>query len=115
MTLSALCLAMAMYGEARGEGVDGMLHVAETVINRVSMPSYPDTICGVVNQPSQYAPKLGYNKEWKTAAGLAEDILVGEDILPQTGATHFHSGKAPYWAGMMRHVATYGAHRFYKE
>lgn len=115
MTLSALCLAMAMYGEARGEGVDGMLHVAETVINRAAHPQYPDTICGVVNQPGQYVPKRGDNKEWRTASGLAEDILAGEDILPQTGATHFHNGQAPHWAGKMQNVATYGAHRFYRE
>ena len=115
MTLSALCLAMVMYGEARGEGANGMLHVAETVINRAASPEYPDTVCEVVNQPGQYYAVKGRGKEWRTATGLAEDILAGENILPNTGATHFFSGQVPHWADKMQLVAKVGSHMFYKE
>lgn len=115
MTAAALCLAMVMYAEARGEGAEGMLRVAEVVVNRVAIDRYPDDVCSVVKQPSQFAYMEGEGKPWRTAVGIAQDVIAGEDVLPDTGATHFHSGQAPYWADSMQHVATYGGHRFYRE
>ncbi|MGB0426409.1 MAG: cell wall hydrolase, partial [Paracoccaceae bacterium] len=44
------CLTEALYFEARGETVKGQFAVAEVILNRVSSPSFPDTICGVINQ-----------------------------------------------------------------
>ena len=51
------CLAETVYHEARGESIDGQMAVAETVINRVRSGDFPRTICGVVRQPGQFAPK----------------------------------------------------------
>ena len=42
---AARCLALAMYWEAKSEGPDGMLAVGQVVLNRVSHPEFPDTIC----------------------------------------------------------------------
>ena len=44
------CLTEALYFEARGETVKGQFAVGEVILNRVSSPSFPDTICGVINQ-----------------------------------------------------------------
>ena len=44
------CLTEALYFEARGESVAGQFAVAEVILNRVTDPRYPDTICGVVNE-----------------------------------------------------------------
>ncbi len=47
------CLTAAIYYEAASETDDGMRGVAQTVINRVRHPSFPNTVCGVVFQGSQ--------------------------------------------------------------
>src|SRR3546814_18664275 len=49
------CLTAAIYYEAASETDDGMRGVAQTVINRVRHPSFPNTLCGVVFQGSQRA------------------------------------------------------------
>lgn len=43
-----------MWGEARGEGKQGMKHVGSVVLNRMNNRRYPDTIEGVVRQPNQF-------------------------------------------------------------
>ncbi len=65
-------LANLIYCEARGESYAGKLAVASVVINRVLSSKYPDTMAGVIYQPSQFAPvtstrnsfveALAYNK-----------------------------------------------------
>ncbi len=42
------CLAQAVYYEARGEGDDGQAAVAQVVLNRSRIASFPATVCGVV-------------------------------------------------------------------
>jgi Cell Wall Hydrolase len=49
------CLTAAIYYEAASETDDGMRGVAQTVLNRVRHPSFPNTVCGVVFQGSQRA------------------------------------------------------------
>ena len=41
--------------EARGEGTEGMLAVANVVANRVLSDKYPSTVCGVVLQKNQFS------------------------------------------------------------
>lgn len=49
---SVICLALAMYHEARGEGVIGELAVGTVAINRSKSGDrrWPKTICGVIKQ-----------------------------------------------------------------
>jgi len=44
------CLVENMYFEARNDGYAGMYATTMVVMNRVSDPRYPDTVCGVVHQ-----------------------------------------------------------------
>ena len=44
------CLAEAIYHEARGEDVYGQFAVAEVILNRVDLPNYPNSVCGVVHR-----------------------------------------------------------------
>ena len=44
------CLAEALYFEARGESLQGIVGVAEVILNRVDDRRYPNSLCGVVNQ-----------------------------------------------------------------
>lgn len=54
MEYAALALALTVYHEAGGDGHRGMQAVADTVINRVHDPKFPNTVEGVILQPGQY-------------------------------------------------------------
>ena len=123
------CLSEALYFEARGETVKGQFAVAEVILNRVSSPSFPDTICGVVNQGTgrKFACQFTY-----TCDGRAEVIhepkafeMVGKvakmviDGMPRTltdGATFYHTKAVrPRWSRVFERTATIGFHHFYKK
>ncbi|HEY5624614.1 MAG TPA: cell wall hydrolase, partial [Gammaproteobacteria bacterium] len=50
MTSALLCLALAVYYEARSEPFLGQVAIAEVVLNRVGDPAYPADVCSVVQQ-----------------------------------------------------------------
>lgn len=123
------CLAEAIYYEARGESVEGQVAVAQVVLNRVRNPAYPDTICGVVYQNTQWhnrcqfsfacdgkKHKITEKHEWKLAQKLARTVLAGQVWLPSVGsATHYHATYVkPKWAGTMVKVDKIGQHIFYR-
>jgi len=43
-----MCLAAAIFFEARDQPIDGQRAVADVVMNRVESNRWPDGICGVV-------------------------------------------------------------------
>jgi spore germination cell wall hydrolase CwlJ-like protein len=49
------CLVANVYHEARGEDVLGQAAVAHVTLNRVRLPAYPDSVCGVVWQKGQFS------------------------------------------------------------
>ena len=49
------CMLWNLMHEARGEGTEGMLAVANVVANRVLSDKYPSTVCGVVLQKNQFS------------------------------------------------------------
>ena len=49
-----LCLAQAVFFEARGEPFIGKVAVASVVMNRVNDPRFPSDICAVVKQGPTY-------------------------------------------------------------
>jgi len=123
------CLTEALYFEARGETVKGQFAVGEVILNRVSSPSFPDTICGVINQGTgrKFACQFTY-----TCDGRAEVIrepkayeMVGKvakmvmDGMPRTltgGATFYHTKAVrPRWARVFERTASIGFHHFYKK
>lgn len=71
-------VAKLLYGEARNCSVEGQAGVVWCILNRVDCddPYFPDTIIGVVTQPTQF---FGYNKDHPVLpelAGIAEDVLL---------------------------------------
>jgi spore germination cell wall hydrolase CwlJ-like protein len=48
-----ICLAYNIYYEAEDQSMRGKLAVASVVVNRVPDSMYPNTVCGVVYQPSR--------------------------------------------------------------
>ena len=50
ITPALMCVAIAVYFEARGEPTAGQLAVAHVIHNRIEDPRYPDNACDVVKQ-----------------------------------------------------------------
>lgn len=122
------CLAMAIYYEAASESDAGQRAVAQVVLNRVTHPSYPNTVCGVVFEGSERTTGCQFTFTcdgslarraapmwWDRAAAVARAALAGAVYAPVGLATHYHTVQIhPYWAPSLHHVTTIGAHRFYR-
>jgi hypothetical protein len=116
------CIADAIYHEARGESFEGMMAVANVIVNRMKSPLFPNTACGVVYQRKQFSwtmmpdklstPVLNYGGPILYISRLAiESRLI--DIT--RGATHYHADYVnPFWAKTKKHTVTVGTHLFYK-
>jgi spore germination cell wall hydrolase CwlJ-like protein len=117
--IGAVCLAMVIYTEARGEPIEGRLAVAEVVINRMERGGAPKSLCAVTSQANQFAApaKTLKSDEWQESLLIAKAVLKDpEGTLPGLGATFFHSVDVrPYWASHMKRVARIGRHIFYGE
>jgi spore germination cell wall hydrolase CwlJ-like protein len=118
---SLLCLALNLYHEARGEGPDGMMAVAQVTLNRVHHPDWPDTICEVVYQTSQFSwtngktEHPGDSEEWTFAKAVTIDVLIGDahSVLDHR-ALFFHATSVqPVWADDMLLLGQIGDHKFY--
>lgn len=122
------CLAQAIYYEARSESRVGQLAVADVVLNRVSSPVYPDSICEVVYQGSERKTGCQFSftcdgsmkarlneRQWRDAELLAGAILAGVRKPVSRYATHYHADYvSPPWAQTLTPTATIGTHKFYR-
>lgn len=120
-----LCIAQAMYWEARGEGRRGMIAVGWTVLNRVRSARFPATPCRVVHQGGQRPPcQFSYwcdgrsdrprdLRSWRLALIIAAQLLYDPPPDPTRGALYFHnrSVRTPYHR--VRTVRI-GRHVFYR-
>lgn len=116
-----LCLAQAIYHEARGETLEGQLKVARVILNRSASSKFPNTICKVVAQPAQF-PWYNYRTNIKELTAWKQSLRIANFLL---NSNHRH--KPVYWfvrsdlAGKlswMRQLKvheTVGNHTFYKE
>ena len=118
---SVLCLAMNIYGEARGESLEGRIAVAQVTLNRVEHPAYPDDVCSVVFEPHQFSwtktpLRVREPEAMASAIRLAGQVLADPPEDLTAGATNFFSGsQKPVWADRLTEVARIGNHRFYKD
>ena len=134
-----MCLAKNIYYEAGAEPLEGKMAVAQVTMNRVEHPSFPKTICGVVNQKvvkkstsewdddkkiCQFSwvcqGKRIIKKEsdnWQESLEIAKSFLTedksydkfSEDVL------FFHERHLPFnWKHKYTKVATIGNHIFYR-
>lgn len=119
-TSPILCLAQNLYFEARNEPFAALEAVAATVFNRMELPHYPSTVCGVIYQHRQYSWTLEYSR-WSVKPPLkfvemSKQFLDNrDDIQTAYPVTHFHHvGISPKWAPRMTVVSKIGAHIFYR-
>ena len=138
MIESLVCLATAIYFEARGEPTVGQIAVGQVVMSRVDDHRYPDNICDVV--------KEGYYYSWNTnipipdkcqfsfwCDGKSEEITDHEayewaeeiswgliegtlNIIDLTdGATHYHAYYVqPSWSERFTQTVRINDHIFYR-
>lgn len=118
------CLALNIYHESRGEPLKGQLAVASVTLNRATDDRYPDDVCSVVWQPSQFSWTNDRNsdnpndiKSWEIAQNIA--IIISSEYSPFTdvtnGATMFHAvGSKPSWRKRFEKTTQIGGHVFYR-
>ncbi|MCF3974075.1 cell wall hydrolase [Paracoccus salsus] len=116
------CMAEALYHEARGEGKKGQAAVAEVILNRVDSRAFPPSVCGVVNQPSQFSYTIGGPKSirnkaaYTRARAIAEAALTGAPRVLTGGATYFHTPAVrPSWSQRFHRTVQIGRHIFYRK
>lgn len=128
--------ARTLYGEARGESVQGIEAVASVIMNRYkskkwySVMNGEHSITAVCLKPAQFScwnikdpnrTKILCVDMSNTAFALcwriACDVAYGNTQDTVNGATHYYakSIKKPKWANSMKYVCQIGNHRFYKE
>ena len=123
------CLSEALYFEARGESVKGQFAVAEVILNRVSSPAFPNTVCGVIHQGTgkKYQCQFTYTCDgraevisepaaWDRVSKVARLMLDGAPRPLTEGATFYHTrAVTPSWARKFARTAQIGVHYFYRE
>jgi len=120
------CLAENIYFEAANQSLVGKIAVGQVVLNRLAKPSYPKTVCGVINQKigevcmfswkCEEPKEIANQQAWKQSRQVAYDLLSHDpkDRLDITeGATHFHAvGLKTGWN--LKPTAKIDDHLFYK-
>ncbi|KMO34045.1 cell wall hydrolase [Methylobacterium variabile] len=113
------CLARAMYFESNRSSEEGLLAVGTVVMNRLEAPAYPNSICGVVGQPRQFAAgvlhKPMHDKEKVKAEQIADAVLAGERHDKVGGAMFFHTAGYTFSYRNMHYVALAGGNAFYEK
>jgi spore germination cell wall hydrolase CwlJ-like protein len=117
-----LCLAKAIYFEARGETLEGQLAVAEVVLNRARSGRYPPSICSVVTQPAQFSfiragrfPPVNESSDcWKKALAIADVASKHLVTSVAPNVLWYHATYvAPAWGRQKTKAAQIGTHIFY--
>ena len=137
MINSMLCVALAVYFEARNQPPQGQIAVAHVVLNRVADPHYPSDPCAVVMEGPTYANSLsnlpvrhrcqfsffcdGRPEEitdmeaWREARMWSVLAMNGATDDPTYGATHYHATSVwPFWAPHLELTAAIEDHVFYR-
>jgi spore germination cell wall hydrolase CwlJ-like protein len=126
-------MALTMWGEARGEGEEGMRAVGHVIRNRWEAKRYGAYVTDTVSQAFQFSAwnpgdpnraamlaiddlaegSEGY-RQWLEAKRLAAEILSGRSADPTGGALFYHTAAVrPDWSAGMAPATRIGEHLFY--
>lgn len=113
------CLTRGMYFEANRSDDDGLLAVGTVIMNRLNAHGQPDSICGVVGAPRQFAhgvlTKPMSDGEKARVERVAVALLAGKRHQGVRNAQHFHVAGRSYRYPNMHYVAATGGNRFYEK
>lgn len=125
--MEAFCLAQNIWHEARGTSREDRIAVAWTTLNRVRHTSYPDTICDVVWQKSQFSwtndgrsDRLEFQNSidlavWAEIVEVTLLAIAGVKEDPTAGSTHYHAfSVSPAWASKLEGTINTDGHAFYR-
>ena len=124
-------LARTLWGEARGEGYNGMQAVANVIMNRVSHPTWwGHDVVSVCTKPWQFScwnesdpnrQKLidvtSDDPQFQTCCAIANIAVNGQLDDLTNGATSYFDSRMPTppkWAEGQTPCASIGHHLFYK-
>lgn len=115
------CMTEAIYHEARGESYYGQLLVGFVIMNRVNSSRFPDSICEVVYQPSQFSyatsDRIMYNPESEQRSrDVAEIVLTSLNPTPHNMMYYHAINALPNWDySKLSDYAVIGNHKFYAD
>ena len=133
-----VCLATAIYFEARGEPTLGQIAVGQTILTRVEDYRYPDNVCDVVKEgyyyswdksipipdqcqfsfwcdgkPETITDQSAYEWAEEISWGLLDGTLAVIDLTD--GATHYHAyWVKPSWSERFTQTVRINDHIFYR-
>lgn len=116
----------AVYYESGNQGYEGKAAVANVIMNRVRSEQYPDTICGVVTQPSQFSYLLDPEKHHlklnnkPDRIAFQQSLMIGYHVAEgriadnTDGSTHYYAQKlvTPGWSYEASHKIVIDDHTF---
>jgi N-acetylmuramoyl-L-alanine amidase len=109
-------LARVVWHEARGEPRRAKVLVAQTVLERVRDPRWPDTVAEVITQGSQYSNFDINHRPSPWAPGWRECVEAAREairLLQPRAANHFHAVTVmPHWHDPKKVIARAGGHIF---
>lgn len=107
-------LSQCVWHEARGEGVNGWIAVAEVVMNRVASPLYPDTIHDVIYQTgSDGSYQFSYADEIAGCTPSEDVINITRMVLD--GKTAILNNKDVLYFRRWENTDAWGSYPFYKK
>ncbi|AMO70461.1 cell wall hydrolase [Sphingorhabdus sp. M41] len=115
------CLAGTVYFESKSESLQGQLAVARVVLARVASSRFPNSICGVVFQRSQFSfvrrgkmpPIKTGHRQWRNAVAIAKIAMNDGWESSVEGALFFHARYvSPGWR--LQRLAAIDNHIFYR-
>lgn len=123
-----MCIAMAIYWEARGEPIEGQFAVGQVVMNRVHSPRYPNDACSVVYDGGEVRNECQFSffcdgrsdqpndpVSWELSQLIAAAVYRGYSVSNVAEATHYHATRVhPDWASTGEVVNQINEHIFYK-
>lgn len=122
-----VCLACNLYHEARGEADSGIIAVALVILNRVQSVKYPNSICKVVWQESQFSwtgdgkiDRIYNSDKWLNSLSIAKLML---DKKIEVRVLNIDSNVLWYhrydietnWSNKLKVVAVIGNHKFFRK
>lgn len=108
-------LARVISAESRGEPYSGQVAVGAVILNRITHPSFPNTLAGVIYQPGAFSclNDGGINAPVADSAyKAARDAINGTD--PSGGAIYYYNPEksTSKWIFSRKVITVIGKHRF---
>lgn len=111
-------IAEAVYFEARGEGKQGMIAVANVIMNRTKERKM--SASRVVSQPGQFSYRTRKSRamvdktSYAEACSVAHKVMTGQIGDNTHGATYFRTVSSGTWGRQFKQTTRIGNHAFFK-